>query len=82
MAAGPTIHIVDDDAAIRRSLEQLLHSAGFGSAVYETALGFLHPAGPLATMAPMVMATARVAWSAQLRNKAISAGVNRRSCSG
>ena len=41
MAAGPTIHIVDDDAAIRRSLQQLLHSAGFGSAVYETALGFL-----------------------------------------
>jgi two-component system, LuxR family, response regulator FixJ len=41
MEAKPTIHVVDDDAAIRRSLERLLHSAGFGSALYETALGFL-----------------------------------------
>ena len=41
MAAGPTIHIVDDDASIRRSLQELLHSVGFASAVYETALGFL-----------------------------------------
>jgi two-component system response regulator FixJ len=32
---------VDDDAAIRRSLERLLLSAGLGSALYETALGFL-----------------------------------------
>ena len=47
MAAGPTIHIVDDDAAIRRSLQQLLHSAGFESAVYETALGFLEAASSL-----------------------------------
>ena len=47
MAAGSTIHIVDDDAAIRRSLQQLLHSVGFGSAVYETALGFLEAASSL-----------------------------------
>ena len=47
MAAGPTIHIVDDDASIRRSLQELLHSAGFGSAVYETALGFLDAAPSL-----------------------------------
>jgi two-component system, LuxR family, response regulator FixJ len=44
MEAKPTIHVVDDDAAIRRSLERLLHSAGFGSALYETALGFLEAA--------------------------------------
>jgi two-component system response regulator FixJ len=44
MEAGPTIHVVDDDAVIRRSLECLLHAAGFGSAVYETALGFLEAA--------------------------------------
>jgi two-component system response regulator FixJ len=44
MEAKPTVHVVDDDAAIRRSLERLLHSAGFGSALYETALGFLEAA--------------------------------------
>lgn len=47
MAAGPTIHIVDDDASIRRSLQQLLHSAGFESAVYESGLGFLEAASSL-----------------------------------
>ena len=41
MEARSTIHVVDDDAAIRRSLERLLHSAGFGSALYDSALGFL-----------------------------------------
>jgi two-component system response regulator FixJ len=48
MEAKPTIHVVDDDAAIRRSLELLLHSAGFGSALYETALDFLEIAPRLA----------------------------------
>jgi two-component system response regulator FixJ len=47
MEAKPTIHVVDDDAAIRRSLERLLHSAGLGCAVYETALGFLETASSL-----------------------------------
>jgi hypothetical protein len=40
MEALPTIHVVDDNAAVRRSLRQLLHSVGLGCAVYETALGF------------------------------------------
>jgi two-component system response regulator FixJ len=44
MGPRPTIHVVDDDAAIRRSLERLLHSAGFSSALYETALGLLETA--------------------------------------
>jgi two-component system response regulator FixJ len=44
MEAEPTIHIVDDDGAVRRSLECLLHAAGFKSMVYETALGFLDAA--------------------------------------
>jgi two-component system response regulator FixJ len=35
---------VDDDPAMRRSLERLLHSAGFSSALYETALDFLETA--------------------------------------
>src|SRR4029077_2034174 len=39
MDAKPTIHVVDDDGAIRRSLQRLLFSAGFGSAVYETTFG-------------------------------------------
>ena len=47
MEALPTIHVVDDDAAVRRSLQQLLHSVGLGCAVYETALGFLEAASSL-----------------------------------
>ena len=35
------IHVVDDDAAIRRSLERLLDSAGFAAVSYETPLAFL-----------------------------------------
>lgn len=44
MEAEPTIHIVDDDGAVRRSLECLLYTAGFKSMVYETALSFLDAA--------------------------------------
>jgi len=44
MQAEPTIHIVDDDGAVRRSLECLLHAAGFKSMAYETALSFLDAA--------------------------------------
>jgi two-component system response regulator FixJ len=47
MEAKPTIHVVDDDGAIRRSLQRLLFSAGFGSAVYETTFGFLEAAPSL-----------------------------------
>jgi two-component system response regulator FixJ len=35
------VHIVDDDAPLRRSLERLLHSAGFATLVYETAQAVL-----------------------------------------
>ena len=41
------VHIVDDDLAVRRSLEKLLHSAGFSCVIYETALGFLEAAPQL-----------------------------------
>jgi two-component system response regulator FixJ len=44
MEAEPTVHIVDDDGAVRQSLECLLHAAGFKSMAYETALGFLDAA--------------------------------------
>ena len=44
MEAEPTIHIVDDDGAVRRSLECLLHAAGFKSTAYETARSFLDAA--------------------------------------
>ena len=48
MPSKPVVHIVDDDAAIRRSLERLLASAGFTPASYETPLVFLAAAsGPL-----------------------------------
>jgi two-component system, LuxR family, response regulator FixJ len=38
------VYVVDDDAAVRRSLEQLLGSAGFSSILYETAREFLEAA--------------------------------------
>jgi two-component system, LuxR family, response regulator FixJ len=44
METEPTVHIVDDDGAVRQSLECLLHAAGFKSMAYETALGFLDAA--------------------------------------
>jgi two-component system response regulator FixJ len=44
METEPTIHIVEDDGAVRRSLECLLHSAGFKSMAYKTALSFLDAA--------------------------------------
>jgi two-component system response regulator FixJ len=41
MPSNPVIHVVDDDAAIRRSLERLLASAGFTPVCYETPVAFL-----------------------------------------
>ena len=41
MPNKPVVHVVDDDAAIRRSLERLLASAGFTPVSYETPLVFL-----------------------------------------
>src|ERR1700704_2034059 len=41
MPAERTVHVVDDDAAIRRSLEQLLGAAGFHVVSYDTPLAFL-----------------------------------------
>ena len=43
------IHVVEDDAAIRRSLERLLGSAGFSPVLYESAVGFLGAAQGLST---------------------------------
>ena len=42
-----TVHVVDDDPAVRRSFERLLHSAGFSYVMYETAPGFLDAAPQL-----------------------------------
>jgi two-component system, LuxR family, response regulator FixJ len=41
MAGDRTIHIVDDDAAVRRSLERLLRLAGFLTISYASSLAFL-----------------------------------------
>jgi two-component system, LuxR family, response regulator FixJ len=41
MQAERTVHIVDDDAGVRRSLERLLHSAGFEHVAYQSAAAFL-----------------------------------------
>lgn len=41
MPSKPVVHVVDDDAAIRRSLERLLASAGFTPVTYESPLVFL-----------------------------------------
>jgi two-component system response regulator FixJ len=47
MAAERVIYIVDDDPAIRRSLERLLDAAGFQVASYATPKAFLDVAGDL-----------------------------------
>ena len=44
MSDRRTVHIVEDDAAVRRSLEELLGATGFSSVSYESALGFLDAA--------------------------------------
>src|SRR6202790_2373247 len=47
MPAERTVHVVDDDAAIRRSLELLLDAAGFQVISYDTPLAFLEAAPSL-----------------------------------
>jgi two-component system response regulator FixJ len=47
MAAERIIYVVDDDPAIRRSLERLLDAAGFQVASYATPKAFLGVAGDL-----------------------------------
>jgi two-component system response regulator FixJ len=44
MPAERTVHVVDDDPAIRRSLEQLLEASGFKVISYDTPLAFLDAA--------------------------------------
>jgi two-component system response regulator FixJ len=44
MPAERTVHVVDDDIAIRRSLERLLDAAGFLVVTYDTPLAFLDAA--------------------------------------
>jgi two-component system response regulator FixJ len=43
-----TVHVVDDDAGVRRSLERLLSSAGFAAVSYPTPEAFLEAAPGLA----------------------------------
>jgi two-component system response regulator FixJ len=47
MPAERTVHIVDDDAAVRRSLERLLDAAGFKAVSYETPMAFLDVASSI-----------------------------------
>jgi len=49
MTAERTVHVVDDDAAVRRSLERLLDAAGFNAISYETPMAFLAAAPGLST---------------------------------
>lgn len=44
MSGEQTVYIVDDDAAVRRSLERLFDSAGFEYISYETPIAFLEAA--------------------------------------
>jgi FixJ family two-component response regulator len=41
MSETGTVFVVDDDAAIRRSLERLLRSAGYGTQTFDSARAFL-----------------------------------------
>jgi len=45
MPVERVVHVVDDDAAVRRSLERLLGAAGFRAVCYESAQEFLDAAG-------------------------------------
>src|SRR5258705_5292917 len=49
MMGEQTVHVVDDDAAVRRSLERLLDAAGFKSVSYETPQSFLAVAPSLSS---------------------------------
>jgi two-component system response regulator FixJ len=42
MSADPVVHVIDDDEAVRQSLDFLLQSARFKTRTYETALAFLN----------------------------------------
>ncbi len=46
MIEPPTVHVVDDDDSMRRSLARLLGGAGYRIALYATAEEFLAAAGP------------------------------------
>jgi two-component system response regulator FixJ len=48
MQSDRTVHIVDDDAPVRRSLERLLHASGFVTASYESSAALLRVASTLA----------------------------------
>jgi two-component system response regulator FixJ len=45
--ADRTVHVIDDDAAVRRSLERLLDAAGFQVVSYESPAAFLEAASGL-----------------------------------
>jgi two-component system response regulator FixJ len=47
MIGEPTVHIVDDDAAIRRAMVRLLRSAGFAPVAHESAQAILNTAPSL-----------------------------------
>jgi two-component system, LuxR family, response regulator FixJ len=47
MTADRTVHVVDDDAAVRRSLERLLHSASHACVSYPTPAVFLNAVSEL-----------------------------------
>jgi len=49
MTGEQTVHVVDDDAAVRRSLERLLDAAGFRAVSYETSHAFLAVAASLSS---------------------------------
>src|SRR4051794_41841107 len=44
VSADRTVHVVDDDAAVRRSLERLLDTAGFRVVSYASSSAFLEAA--------------------------------------
>jgi two-component system response regulator FixJ len=50
MSSARLVHIVDDDAAIRRALQRLLHSAKITTSVYDSASAFLE----IAAVAPFI----------------------------
>jgi two-component system, LuxR family, response regulator FixJ len=76
MEAEPTVHIVEDDGVVRRSLECLLQAAGFKSTAYETALSFLDAAA--AVSAGCVLLDVRMP---EMDGLELQARLNRMGCS-
>ena len=81
MTALPKVHVVDDDASMRRSLARLLGGAGHEVALYATAEELLDVAGP--SLSGCILLDLRLpgASGLELQDRLAERGAGRRSSS-